>query len=885
MRLKDSSFKHHLSYGLAALLCCGPVLAQEGETTGKADVIEEIVVTGLRAGIERSLDAKRGSVNVVDVVSSEDIGKFPDNNIAESLQRVPGITIDRSELGEGRTINLRGLGPDFTRTVINEGTALNGFDFVSLAPELFSRIVVEKSPSASTVEGGLAGTVSMETPKPFDIDGFKVVTNVSLATAQKADNTPRVFGLISQNWDDRFGLTLAAAYSETDFRTNEIAYGPWVRFRDIANAEAQATGPDELLDAATPRTSAYYSYIEERDNIGATLAAQARPSDDLDITFDLIYAEADGTRFDDRPDIPIEGNNQLPMDYTIQNGAVTSATFANIQNRVGTSIRPLTNEVSQATLRAEWRPTQQWTIRPGFTYAKAESTAELELYSYAINGATASYDVRGGMPNFRSQNTDFLSNPEDFGFNVFIFDKFAEELDEYVAKVDFERSFDLPGLRSVQFGARYTDRSTDRNGAFAGLFQGSTLLGATPAALDSVYTTREFDVAGSPSQTPNRILAVDSNRVASVYYPGLDPYTSDGFYHDAVQDSIRSFTVGEKTAGGYLQGNFEFGNLQVNAGVRLVRTETETVGTQLVTLPDFTAVPSRRTDEGSYKNFLPALNARYQLGEDKIVRGTYSRAITRPGLEDLTPAQTINSGPRTGNRGNPDLKPFIADQVDLGFEYYFAPAGLFVVTGFYKQLDSLITQTVVRELATFPDQLTGEPVTEVVAFTQPANGDEAAVEGLEMGLQSDFSFLPGIFAKFGGIVNYTYASSEATLRDPDGTSRTTALPGLSEHSANAVLYFDHNGIDARLAYAWRSEYLRDDPVGRQFGAERHINSYGQLDFSVNVPITRMFEIGLDVTNLLDEQRDEYIVIDSGAHMPANVIELERRITITARAVF
>ena len=196
-----------------------------------------------------------------------------------------------------------------------------------------------------------------------------------------------------------------------------------------------------------------------------------------------------------------------------------------------------------------------------------------------------------------------------------------------------------------------------------------------------------------------------------------------------------------------------------------------------------------------------------------------------------------------------------------------------------------VGDVVVRELATFPDQLTGEPTEGVIAFTQPSNGDRATVKGLEAGLQSPFYFLPGILSDFGAILNYTYASSKATIRNSDGSSRSTPLPGLSKHSANAVLYFDHDGVDARLAYTWRSTYLRDDPVGRQFGAERYIRGFGQLDFSLNVPITRNFELGLDVTNILDRQRKEFILIDSGARMPANVIELERRFTLTARAVF
>jgi TonB-dependent receptor len=868
------------------LLWSGAAQAQDKPVTSptddevKAEKSDEIVVTGLRAGIERSLQEKQLSVAIVDVISAEDIGKFPDNNMAESLQRIPGITIDRSELGEGRTINLRGLGAGFTRSEINGGSALNGFDFSVLAPELFSKIVVQKSPTASTVEGGLAGTVLLETPKPFDINGSRIVATAGATFGQKSDTVPRVFGLVSQNWGDTFGVTLAAAYSKTDFRTNEIAYGPWVRFRDIANPAALAAGPPELLDAATPRTSAYYSYIERRENIGGTLAVQARPSDAFDVTLDLIYAQSEGARHDDRPDIPIEGNNGTPTNYTIENGAVTSATFSNVQNRVGTSHRPQELQVYQGTLRAEWRPTDRLAVRPGLTYAQFKSFSRLNLYSFAINGATVSYDVNGDMPNFQSEATDFLSNPEDFGFNVFIFDKFEEKTDEYLAKLDFEYSFDVPGLRSIEFGARYTDRSTDRLGAFAGLFQGATLLGANPPALDAVFRTRDFGVGGAPAQTPSEILAVDTDKVESVFFPGLDPFDSDEFYNDPVSDALRSFTISEKTVGGYVQGNFDLGPLQVNAGLRVIHTKTNSSGTQLID-----GLPSPRTDKGSYTNFLPAINARYALTDNALIRATYSRSVTRPDLDSLTPTAFINSGPRTGTRGNPNLRPYIADQADLGFEYYFHAGALVTATGFVKQIDSLITQTVVRELATFPDQLTGEPTEGVIAFTQPNNGDRATVKGLEAGLQSPFYFLPGILGDFGAIFNYTYASSKATIRNSDGSSRTTPLPGLSKHSANAVLYFDHDGIDARLAYTWRSTYLRADPVGRQFGAERYIRGFGQLDFSLNVPVTRNFELGVDVTNILDRQRKEYILIDSGAKMPANVIELGRRFTLTARAVF
>lgn len=848
-----------------------------------------IVVTGLRAGIERSLDAKRKAINVQDVISAEDIGKFPDNNLAESLQRVPGITIDRSVTGEGQTINLRGLGPQFTRSEINGGTALNGFDFSVLAPELFSRITVEKSPVAKTVEGGLAGTIKEETPKPFDIPGFRATATGGITFGQSGEKTPRLFALVSQNWDDRFGITIAGAYSKTDFRTNEVDYGPWVAFRNIASAATLATAPEDLLNAATPRTSAYYSYQQKRDNYGLTAAAQARPSDKLEITADFLYARKTGTEIDDRPDAPIEGTsffadgtnsagNQAPTNYTITNGAVTSGTFSNIQNRVGYSYQPQKDSVYQASLRAKWQPTDHLTIEPGISYAHQKTLAELDLFSFAINGANITYNVNGNTPNFSSTATDFSSNPDAYKYNVFIFNRSQDIINEGVARLDFTNTFDIPGFTSLQWGVRLTNRKSTQRAKDVGLYQGADLLNGNNATLGSVYDTLPFSVGGA--NTPSRILAVDINKVQSVFYPGLDPYNSDQFYDDPTQDALASYHVRERTYAGYVQGNFEFGPVSVNAGVRIISTSTHSKGTSLIG-----AAPTPSNTQGSYTNFLPAINARYELSPDLLFRATYSRAMTRPTLDQLSPSVIINSGPRTGTRGNPALKPYTADQEDLGFEWYFHKGGLLTITGFAKEIDNLISQSVVSEQATFPDQVTGLPTSGVIAFTQPTNGNHATVKGLEAGLQSPFYFLPGVLSGFGGILNYTFADSKSNTTISATGTRTTALPGLSKHSANAVLYYDRGGVDMRLAYAWRSTYLRDDAVGAQFGAQRYIRNYGQLDLSVNWSVTHFFQLGLDVNNLLDTQRKEYILLDNGAKEPASLLEQERRFVLTGRVVF
>lgn len=850
--------------------------APANETTG-----EEVVVKGLRASIARALDDKMASVNVVDVISAEDIGKFPDTNLSESLQRIPGITISRSETGEGKQINLRGLGPEFSTTEINGGSGISGFDFTVLPPELFQRIVVEKSPTARTVEGALAGVIRAETPKPFDHGaGIRVVGSAGVAVGENGHAVPRLFGLASINVDDRFGVALAATYSKSHFESSQISHGSWVPFRNVASATALASAPQALLDAASPRTTGYYSYVEDRTNYALSGAAQARLSDRFDVTLDLLYGNSKGARTDDRPDAPLEGNIDAPTNYVISHGAITSGTFTGIQNRVGTSYKPGSQNVFQGVLRANWQPADNWKVSPSYSHADYKITNVLNLYSFAINGANLTYKGNSDIPQFTSTATDFRNDPKKFGFNVLYFDRFAMRIKEDVWAVDVTRAGDS-SLKAINFGARYADRTNTTEGASSILVgTAPTVAGLADSTLGGVSRLRDFHLRGASSTVPSQILAVDVVAARRLYHPNTDGFQDGTDFIVFDHGEVRNFSVSEKTAAGYFSLDFDFDALLFNAGLRVVQTKTLAIGNQLVG-----GVITPRRVNNQYTDFLPSMNLRYSVMDKGYLRASYSRTITRPSLFDLRPSQTIEPGPKTGARGNPLLQPYKTDQGDLGFEYYFHNAALFQVTGFVKQINTLITTQTVDEMATFPDQLTGQPVTDLVSFSQPANGDRATVKGVEVGLTTPFYFLGAGFERFGLTANYTYADSKATTRAANGSSRTTPLPGLSKHSLTTALYYDHNGFDARLAYTYRNSYLRNDAVGTQFGAERYIRGYGQLDFSMNVPIMRNFSLSFDALNLLDAQTKEYSLIAGGAKLPSNITEKERIFMATARASF
>ncbi|HEY0940310.1 MAG TPA: TonB-dependent receptor [Steroidobacter sp.] len=864
-----------VALGIYGLAMYAPLIgAQTTASSTNSDVsLEEVVVTGLRGSLQQSLNLKKDSVGVLDSISAEDIGKFPDLNLSESLQRIPGVSISRSDLGEGTVIDVRGLGDAFNRVEI-DGMASNGggFNFQSIASELFQTATVAKSPSASMVEGGIGGAVLLETPQPLSYDGLKVNGVVEGVTGDMTDDfAPRAFARISNNWNDTFGLSAAVAYSETKFATNDTSFGSWARFRDVASPATQAAAPAELLNAVTPRTIAYYSYTEERDNWAGTLAAQFRPSDTVEMAFNAIYADSRGARHDDRPDVPIEDMVAMPTSYTIEDGAVVSGVFPHVQNRIGTSKRPRQDELLQTTFQLDWRPNDNWRISPFLGFVSRETLNELRLYSFAINDATVSYQFAGkDFPNFTSNLTDFSSNPEDYGFNIFIFDSYRVKDENLSAKLDFERTFEDSALTSVQFGARYSDLTSDTGGTAAYLLQGSPVLAGRPSTLDAAFRYRDFHVRGAPGNVPSRILAVDTDRVEDVFMGGVNPYTADGFARSPNDTALRTYEVTQRTTAGYVQGNADFGRAQMNFGVRVVRTDVTSDGSQLID----NEVSSKKVDS-SYTNVLPSFNLKLDVADQLIMRATYSRTMERPGLFSLRPSTTIESGTRTGSRGNPDLDPYTADQGDIGLEWYFHQGAVLAGTLFVKKLDSLISERTTEELTTFPDQETREPVQGVIAFTEPVNGDRASIQGAEVSLQTPFYFLPGGWSDFGTLLNYTYTHSKTKLDDASATT----IPGVSSNSYNAILYYDNNRLSSRLSYAWRGEYLQTNAVAAVGGALRYVKPFGQLDLSASYKLTDSLNINLHVLNLLKEQRLETTRIKGRSDLQSHMIEMERRIIL------
>jgi iron complex outermembrane recepter protein len=866
-----------------------------------------IVVTGFRRSLERSLEIKRNASGIADAITAEDIGKFPDLNISESLQRIPGVTLNRNAFGEGRQINLRGLGPEFTLVEVNgvAGTSNNdggrfgtsdggggrGFSFEILASELFTGAIVSKTSAPSITEGGLAGTVSLETPRPLaQKDGFHIsasaLGNYS-SINKKVD--PRGAVLFSYKPSDMFAVAGSLSYADTVYRSDTAEGGSWRAFSNantgpiVAPANVRAA-----LNANGPR---YYYFRDRRKTLGATLSLQARPSDQIELTVDGLYGKLKSNRTSLRDDMAIEGGSNAPTNVTIANGVITSGDFTNIQQRVGANFFTTDETFYQASGSVKWTPSDEWTITPSIGYSSRKADRTFDLYSFRLadnagnfDPGTVSYAIRGNFLDFRSTATNFTTNPQNFLFNVFIFRPSIDKDNEFSTKLDVVRTFDS-ALKSVKFGVRYSDRQKDRVSTQDRLQRSAGVAATSLPTLATVGALVDFNVRGSGASTPSQLISVNESLVRSTYLPnGLTGAPIAGtfvrpFTAFAAQ---QSYAVSEKTFAAYAQAELGIENFNMIAGVRFISTKQVASGFQVANAFAVNEQVTAVTGTKKYSFFLPSMTAKWDVTGDFVLRAAYSRTLTRPNLGDLAPSESFNgidaSGGR-GTRGNANLNPYTSDNLDIGAEWYFAKDGLIGANLFYKDIKDFIDTTSFVENRTFPRQADGVLVTGPITFVQPVNGLSAKIKGFELTVQSRLGLIASGLRDFGFIANYAYTESSANFGLANDV-RSQGLPGLSKSSYNLTGYYDNGRFDARFSYSWRARYLAQ--FSDDFGVPRFTDPYGQLDFSTNYNINDNFSVQLQVLNITKSQA---INKSSELFLPYGVAELDRRVLFGVRVKF
>jgi len=865
-----------------------------------ATTLDGIRVTGVRASIQKSLVDKRNALGVVDAISAEDLGKFPDLNLSESLQRISGITLDRNTEGDGRGINLRGLGPEFTRIEINGmpglsndistrldgGAVERGFNFEIFSSELFSKATVYKTGLAEVDEGGLAGTVRLETPRPLDSEGTRISASALGSYSESGGNLdPRAALLFSHNHNDTFGIAASVAWSKSRYDFSLLGGGSW---RPFENANTGERASDEVRAALNPSSMRYFAVKSDTEALGSTLTLQFRPNEQMTFTVDGMYGKRKHDRDNPRGDMPIESGANIPANVRIEDGIMLGGEFTGIQQRATGEYAVLDDEYQQVTAHLTWEPDEYWTIRPFVGYARREMERDGATFSFRLaEGDTfdvgmVNYQIRGNYIDFGSTRTNFDSRPEDFLFNIFLLGTRRESDEEKQARIDFERNF-ADNDHVLKFGLRYNEHVKERAITSLWLVNDDDNRPTALPGLAGVHQYFDWKVKGAGPGAPSRILGVDRSRVWDVFMPGGNPIPGASLVVRTATQAQGTWMVEEKTGAAWMQADLVFGKWTVVPGVRYLRTEQISSGFDVTNPNRDSQIIAPVQFSNTWNSFLPSLNARFDLSHTIVLRGAYARTLTRPNPANLAPSETVNGtdeGGGRGTRGNPNLKPYHADNFDLGAEWYFSAEGLLAANVFYKKISDFIDTRSFVENRDYPSESGGGViVTGPITFVEPINGVSASIKGFEISAQTRFSALPGFWGNFGGILNYSHTESSASFQD-EGDVRSQGLPGLSKNSVNAVLYYDDGKLDARLAYAWRERYLAT--FNDEFAVPRFTDDYGQLDLSVNYHVNAHLSIQAQILNLTEEQR---VDLSTSRYLPYGINQPDRRIMLGVRMTF
>lgn len=900
-----------------AALANGPAQAQsaEGADASQPDATEaeEIVITGFKGSLLSARNVKRDASGIVDAIASEDIGKLPDTNLAESLQRISGVSIDRSG-GEGQFITVRGFGPEFNTVLVNGRQIASedmsrAFAFDTIASELVSGIQVHKSSTATLQSGGVGSTVNIETARPFDYDGFKVVANVGgTYDGNREKLTPQASGLISNTFaDGKFGVLLALSYSKRKTRQDSLVSDGWLENVGIPQSEING-GAGFAGNIFSPRNLDTKVNFEDRERIGGNLVLQYAPTDNLTLTVDGLYSSFDiksnATSFGHWFTAPNLENVTLDSNGTVidlfQEVGLATDFHSKKFNRL--------TDTYDLGFNADWNATEALNVSVDAHYSKADRAAD--------NGGGNQLSLIGYLNRVRFQSDDKLlpwvsefdtANPniwsgqqaldgvigqpgetpagvsnylDTANSRAHVMLRRGWEVDDEVKQFRTDLKWDdgaTTGLTLAKAGIFYSrekkgltrwDNETGVHCTFCG-YPDSPVIPASAQFIFDAGNNFLSGVSGS-DRLFTKWLAHDGES----QFAFLEQFS--GLNFDAVRRD-NSFVVKEETLSGYAELDFagEIAGMPISsvAGVRFETTDVKVNGTDspianLVILDQTELLAVRGAaipvlEKSSYNELLPNLSVRLDINDNLVARFAASQTLTRPTLENMSPVLSITTTRQGGDfraeSGNANLRPFKSDNLDLSFEYYYGDANYVSVGFFYKDVSNFIVTGQTDETLLdangniLTDPSTGTDTTApdaadgpaVFTIARPVNGEDAKVTGVEFAAQHAFGE-----TGFGAQANVTLVHGSVTL-DPADLTQIFALTGLSD-SANIVGYYDKGPFEFRVAWNYRGKFLQSLSQTQGNGVT-NVRAYDQFDASAVFHVNDRLSVYVEGVNLRNEK--------------------------------
>jgi len=896
--------------------------------------LQEVVVTGVRRSLENAINTKRGADTVVDAISAEDVGKFPTENVAESLQRVTGVQITRFR-GEAQNVTVRGLPPDFTLVQLNGhqltsaiGPASSGlnrsFDFTILPSEFVSSIEVYKAPTADLEEGGLAGTVIAHTVRPLDIGRRKFAGTLSAEDESNRDKwAPRASAFYTDVFaDGKFGMSLGAAYTKKYTETDEQRITRYRRVTETSsNLDLNGNGIIENGKGGRSVNPTVYAMLDQdfqtidrEDDKRQTynLVLQARPNEQLDFTAEGFYSKVniDAPSYSDLlrlgigaigPVVPGSvviqqrpGNSNPTGDNGKPVNLITSMELQGVDERGDGRRETRDGDVLSVSLGGAWH-TDGMKISTELSHSRATQVRSNPLEENQRSGDVI-YDTRlnpdlMGFIRPAAENAARL-DPATFKLLSFNGEWGRHRQDQSNdLSIDMDKEIHWGWLDSIKAGTRVAERKVDEDAR--------TITG-TSAQLSSLWGSSQpppADLFMVPIHSSTGTLLDAKGNTSSVFpqvWLDNDVQSFINAFGAQRLESLSTVTndpsgathVKERTYALYFRANLgqPGDKLTGNAGVRVVRTQQASIGV----IPDLnnitfqpsagsaTRVPSAGllTVNRNYLDVLPSLNLKYDLTTDFLVRLAASRTMSRPTLSQISPTVTASGATQTLVAKNPYLDPFRSNNVDLAGEWYFSEGGLIAATLFYKDIVSQIIplQTLVPVTITIinPDG-SRTPSNQTWTRSSLVNGPGTSVNGAELSYQQNLTFLPWPLDGLGVLANYTYMQSHGG---------GIPLTGASKNNYTATIYYEKGRIGGRVAYTYRGKYyVSTEGTTKDALIEQ---PFGTLDANVTFNVTDHLSLIVEGTNLLqDTDRSRFEPID----LPGNYTDDGRRVMIGLRGSF
>lgn len=923
--------RYRLSLLSAAMMTAGVssfVLAQEtapqpAEQTTEEQV-EVIQVRGFAQSLFRSLDSKRFGDVVSETISADDLGALPDVSIADALTRLPGISAVRTG-GQAAEINIRGMSGGFVFSTLNgrEQVSTSGkrnIEFDQYPSELISSAAVYKSPKASLIEGGVAGTVELQTARVLSNDKTHTFTaNLRGMQNDRANEVPdgeefgHRFSLSYQGkfLDDTLGLALGYAR----------LYQPSVatQFIGLAYNVSRDLNQDDTPEYISEGFEIQHLGGEETRN-GYLGSLQWQPNEAFSLTGDVFISQFDREAFARGFRVKFEGataniSNPIYNGSSLVGGNISRTRNGFTRVEVVNDDNRDADEVHSYGMKADWDINDRVNLVFDLSHSRASSDFRNGLlWSLVAQDATVAnpvldpnvsinYQLNGlNLPAIGLSQADAFSDINRLMVSKYGIYPFVNTDEVNAARLDLSFDLELPVIRSVEFGVRYSARrySNDRS-VFEYGSDGMFLTGQPPLRL-TADMVKQVDFKGKFASYPS-YLAIDLDKALAAWFPqGIpQPVQTWGAGNPDVINRdpnatantawsvLESGRVYEDVLASYLMANLDtelFGlPLTGNIGVRRVTTDQSATNLSDVggdplrgaqNIADEVGLINTRYAAGivgdKYTKHLPSLNLNLALTDEWQLRFASAKVISRPPINRLASVTSFNisdTGEITGNSSNsPFLRPFEANQYDLSLEYYFG-SGALAAALFYKDIQSFIQDDVLPEFdfkaAGFPvpdfiipDPESGVPVAtrNGSLFTAVNNSNGGYIRGAEIAWTQVFKALPGALSGLGAQLSYSYTESEVSLINSlGGEPIETTFEGLSKNVVNATLFWEYEGIDTRINARYRSPF-----VSSQVGINEQITNFDSemvVDFQFGYQFNDNLKMLFQVNNLTDEPTKSY----------------------------